>query len=264
MSLRETTLSADEKERILAICGDRALLVGGQSLAFWAAYFNVAPLGVLATAITTDIDFLGSADVARDLRAELGRPWQLRTAGADDIGAQTAKVFARVGNDGLKQVDFLSSVVGLDTARIRARAVEFEFAEGRRLQVLHPLDVLESRLINLAVLPGKRDEFGVEQARLAIQVVRAFVLSLLQSRSAPRVVFQAVQNLRRLALDRRLATVAFDYDLDVLEAIPADQILAPKFSEMMWPRLVASVRRKRASYDARVANRRKRGRRSEP
>jgi hypothetical protein len=36
--------------------------------------------------------------------------------------------------------------------------------------LLHPLDVLESRLQNLLSLPQKRDEAGIAQANLAIAV----------------------------------------------------------------------------------------------
>lgn len=252
MSLHAVALTPEEKDRILAICGRRALLVGGQSLAVWAAYYGVTAVGVLSQAVTTDVDYLGSAEVARELSEALGPPWQVRVAGWQDAGPQVAKVFARVEGDGLKQVDFLESVAGLDTDRIRRRSVEIELSGARILSLMHPLDVLESRLSNLAEIPDKRDAFGVEQARLAIRVARAFILSHLDRGTPPRVVFHAAKNIRRLALDSRYIAVAVEFGIDVLDAFPSERILAPKFTEVMWPRLVAAVERKRATYEARV------------
>ncbi|HEX2494870.1 MAG TPA: hypothetical protein VHK24_13950, partial [Steroidobacter sp.] len=49
----------------------------------------------------------------------------------------------------IKQVDFLSGIVGLDTEAIRNRASQLTLADGTTVQLLHPLDVLESRLRNL-------------------------------------------------------------------------------------------------------------------
>lgn len=75
--LSEIALTQSEVERILAICGREALLVGGQALAFWALYYDVQPVGVLASAVTTDVDFIGSEAVARSLWESLGAPWEL-------------------------------------------------------------------------------------------------------------------------------------------------------------------------------------------
>lgn len=44
-----------------------------------------------------------------------------------------------------------------------------------KLRVMHPLDVLDSRIQNLEALAQKRNATGIAQARLAMDVVRAFI-----------------------------------------------------------------------------------------
>ena len=53
--LHEVSLTGAEVERILAICGPNALLVGGQALAFWAARFDVEPIAALSGMVTTEV-----------------------------------------------------------------------------------------------------------------------------------------------------------------------------------------------------------------
>jgi hypothetical protein len=249
--LHAVALSQDEVERILAVCGTRALLVGGQSLAFWALHYGVRPVGVLSQSVTTDVDFIGTAAVAALLKARLGEPWQLCEATLDDGGAQTAKVYEVLPDNGLKQIDFSSGIVGVDTHRAHERAVEIETPGGWIFRVLHPLDVLESRLQNLATLPDKRDRFGVAQADLAVQVVRAFIERCLADGGAPRVVFQAIKRVTKLALDSRLAETAFRHGVDVLSAVPVERIEAPAFRQRRWPDVLARLERKRRRYQSR-------------
>jgi hypothetical protein len=54
--------------------------------------------------------------------------------------------------------NFLSGVVGLTT-----------------LRVIHPIDVLDSCIQNLHLLPEKRADAGIAHARLAVDVARAFI-----------------------------------------------------------------------------------------
>jgi hypothetical protein len=253
--LHEVALSPVEVERILAVCGTRALLVGGQSLAFWALYYGVRPVGVLSETVTMDVDFIGTAETATRLVELLGKPWQLHKGTLDEASAQVAKVYRVLPENGLKQIDFLSGIVGLDSAQVAARGAEVETPGGALFRVLHPLDVLESRLQNLATLPAKQNAFGVAQAKLAVQVAGAFIGHSLAEAQRPRVVFQAIKRVAQLALDSRLAQTTFEHDIDVLSAVPVEQISTPEFRERRWPRVLARLARKRGVYDARRAKR---------
>jgi hypothetical protein len=246
-ALQEAELTSDEVERILKVCGPHALLVGGQALATWAVYYGIQPAGELSRVVTMDADFIGSNETAQKLQRSLGQPWKLRKGTFD----QVAKVCATLPEQGIKQVDFLSGIVGLDTDAIRRRASQLTLEDGTTVQLLHPLDVLESRLRNLDALPSKRNAIGVAQARLAVSVVRAFIEHYMNEAGDPRTVRQAVKRVEKLALDTRLLRVAFTYDIDVLAAIPVDRIAYSRFREEQWPRMLARLNTKRAAFERR-------------
>jgi hypothetical protein len=145
--------------------------------------------------------------------------------------------------------------VGLDTEAVRRRASEVILADGVTVRLLHPLDVLESRLRNLDVLSSKRNAIGVAQARLAVTVARAFIEGYMDAGGDPRTVRQAVKRVEKLALDTRLSRVAFTHDIDVLAAIPVARIAYPRFHEQQWPKLVARLERKREKFVALQARR---------
>lgn len=249
-ALLEAELTAEEVERILRVCGPRALLVGGQALAAWAVHYSVRPVGELSRSVTMDADFIGTSDTAQALQRSLGPPWKLRTATFDDAGEQVAKVYATVPGVGIKQIDFLSGIVGLDTKDVRKRASEITLADGVTVKLLHPLDVLESRLRNLDALSSKRNAVGVAQARLAVRVVGAFIENHMDFGGDPRTVRQAVKRVEKLALDTRLSQIAFTYEIDVLGAIPVKRIAYPRFHEQQWPRVLARLERKREKFVA--------------
>jgi hypothetical protein len=254
--LQEAELTAEEIDRILHVCGPHALLVGGQALATWAVYYKIQPVGALSKSVTMDADFIGTRDVARALQRRLGHPWKVREGTLDDAGGQVAKVYATLPGEGVKQVDFLSGVVGLDTKAIRARATQLILTDDVTVHVLHPLDVLESRLRNLAALASKQNPIGVAQARLAVKIARAFVESHMRSAGDPRIVRQAVKRLEKLALDRQLYQVAFTYDIDVLAAVPVDRIAYPSFHEKHWPSILRRLDSKRQKFSDLQARRR--------
>jgi hypothetical protein len=155
-----------------------------------------------------DADFIGTSNTAQKLQRSLGSPWKLRKGTLDDFGGQIAKVYATVPEEGVKQIDFLSGIVGLETDVIRARASQLTLEDGTTIQLLHPLDVLESRLRNLDSLPSKRNAIGVAQARLAVSVVRAFIENFMDASGDPRTVRQAIKRVEKVAVDTRLSTVA--------------------------------------------------------
>jgi len=149
------------------------ILVGGQALAFWAAYYHTpAP----TIAITKDVDLLGTrADVERlarglDARAVFPQRRTLpcwwgrfsRTCPMAAISASTC--FSASTEISLPRL----SPVARFWPKIR-RAVS---------RVMHPLDVLQGRLENVHGLAAKQDEHGLAQLRLAIDMSRNFVADI--------------------------------------------------------------------------------------
>ena len=161
-------LSPDDVRKILAICSPSALLVGGQALAFWADRLSVELPVELSPIVTSDAEFIGDSALAKELGRRLG--WKTWLPTLDDATPQTGKVTHLLKDGRIKQVDFLSGVIGLATKDIARRAIELDVPEIGRVRVLHPLDVLDSRIQNLHLLPEKRTRtgesgFGVSRKR---------------------------------------------------------------------------------------------------
>jgi hypothetical protein len=246
--LPEIALTQEEIDRLLSNCNGRALLVGGQALAFWAQHYQIRPQGVLSYGITRDADFVGSAAVAREIFESL-RPlgWRFWGVSFDDATSQTAKLSRRVEGEGIKQVDFLSGIVGLSTEGILRRAVTMKLTDGARLLVLHPLDVLESRLKNIASLPSKRDHQGIAQARLATEVVGAYLEQLIRA-GETRVLLNSIERIVQIAQQKSLDPVFYNYDLDPLQAVPAERIPMAEFQSRRWPQVKELIKKQRIAY----------------
>lgn len=267
--LHEVPLTQDEIDRILRLCGTRALLIGGQALGVWAIRLGVRPPRSLGPTVSSDIDFVGTGTVASALCKALGGNWKTQQGTLDDAGSQVAKLYRKVGDDGVQQIDFLSGVVGLDATAVRNRAVELTLEDGTVLKVMHPLDVLESRLRNLAAIPSKRNLVGVVQARFAVKVAKAFVVDHIAEGRDSKILRQALKRIETVALDRELCAVAFAYDIDVLRAIPLDRVPLPRYARDQFPRMLARLATRREKHEKlltrRAALRMKRSRvRSKP
>ncbi len=80
----------------------------------------------------------------------------------------------------------------------------------------------------------------------AINVVRAFI-SQAHMDLKGREVFPFVEEVRRIALDKRLSHVCYEYNFDVLSAVPYEIFKDENFQSRRWPQiqaLVAEQRRK--------------------
>jgi hypothetical protein len=241
---REAPLSAEEVRTILAICSPRALLVGGQALAFWADHLQVVRPDELSSGVTADADFIGDSALARDLGKRLG--WKAWIPTLDDATPQTGKVTRRLPGGAIKQVDFLSGVVGLTTKDILRRAVELKVPRIGTLRVMHPVDVLDSRIQNLHLLPEKRTASGIAQARLGVEVARAFIRGEISARGE-RAGLNLLERIADIAMDIAAVRVFLLYGIEPLHAVPLDDFRATgALHRVRWPQIVSEVEEKRA------------------
>ncbi|MBX5463316.1 MAG: hypothetical protein IRZ28_19780 [Steroidobacteraceae bacterium] len=239
----EAPLTPQDVRKILSICSPQALLVGGQALVFWADYLQVERPSNLVPVVTADADFIGDAVLATTLGKRLG--WSIWIPSLDDSTPQTAKVSQRTRRGAIKQVDFLSGVVGLTTKDLVRRAIELDVPDIGRLRVIHPLDVLDSRIQNLHLLADKRTEAGIAQARLAVSVVRAFIEREISSRGE-RAGLKLLERLADMARDMAAVRVFLLYGIDPLAAVPLESFrTTPALHKVRWPQIVAEVTRRR-------------------
>ncbi|MFO1456127.1 MAG: hypothetical protein U1F18_07770 [Steroidobacteraceae bacterium] len=247
----EAALTQDELASILRICSPDALLVGGQALAFWVDRLAVPRPPELAASITTDADFIGNADIARRLGRGLG--WKTWIPSLEDATPQIAKVTHVEVDGSIKQVDFLSGIVGLTTKDVRRRAQQLDVSGVGTIAVLHPVDVLDSRIQNLHLLPSKRNPAGFAQARLAIAMVKAFIRA--ESVQDDRPGLKLLERVVSIAQDHAALLVHVLYGIDVLAAVPiADFTRSPELHRKRWPQVVANIESQRRAL-AKLASR---------
>ena len=136
--------------------------------------------------------------------------WDFGQPKLDDATPQTVKL-SRTVEGGIKQIDFLGAIAGLDTTAVQRRAVVITLASGVELRALHPLDVLESRLQNLLLIPKKRHAAGIAQAHLAVRIANAFLAGRIEEGASAREVLDAIERIYcPLSLLRRLITLNFE------------------------------------------------------
>lgn len=238
MAERQAPLSADEVRIILSICSPRGLLVGGQALAFWADHLAVPRPARLSSLVTADADFIGDSTLARELGRKLR--WRVWIPSLDDATPQTGKV-TKQSRDGVKEINFLSGVVGLTTKDVLRRAVEMQVPGIGVLRVMHPIDVLDSRIQNLDVLPEKRNETGVAQATLAVDMARAYVRLEIASHGE-RAGIKLLERLVAIAEDIAALRVFLLFAVDPLRAVPLEEFrTTTALHNRRWPQIERAI-----------------------
>lgn len=239
----EAPLTPQDVQKILKICAPQGLLVGGQALAFWADHLDVTRPAPLSDGVTADADFIGDSALAKLLGERLG--WRTWTPTMDDATPQTGKVTKRLKDGTIKQVDFLSGVIGLTTKDLARRALDVEVPGIGRLRVIHPVDVLDSRIQNLHLLAEKRTAAGIAQAKLAVDVARAFMRREIGTQGE-RVGLKLLERIVEIAGDIAAVRVYLLYGIDPLAAVPIEEFRTTSaLHKTRWPQLVAEIRKKR-------------------
>jgi hypothetical protein len=239
----ESPLTPEDVQKILSICSPRGLLVGGQALAFWADHLQVERPVSLVSGVTADADFIGDSVLAKDLARRLG--WQIWIPALDDSTPRTGKVTYRTRSGQVKQVDFLSGVIGLTTKDLIRRAIDMEMPDIGHLRVIHPIDLLDSRIQNLHLLPEKRN--GIAQAHLAVGVARAFIRQEVATRDE-RAGLKLLERVADIANDIGAVRVFLLYGIDPLKAVPLEDFrTTSSLHKIRWPQIVAEVSEKRES-----------------
>jgi hypothetical protein len=236
----EVSVPPDLLERILELAGTDMILVGGQALAFWAAYYHTTAPSI---AITKDVDLLGTrADVERLARGLGGK---VVFPHKKEMTLLVGQVMKDLPGGGYVNIDVIFGVYGdITTEAITTRAVLAESRAGS-FRVMHPLDVLQGRLENVHGLPVKQDEHGVAQLRLAVEMVRQFVSDIgsqeaaVAEKAARPVALRHLARIEALALSDAGRKVAKRYGVYVADAIDPSPVAHIKaFVSKKLPRLL--------------------------
>jgi hypothetical protein len=239
----EAVVTPEEMAAMIEVCGPEGVLVGGQALAFWADHFEVPRPVPLIEAVSADVDFIGGSALAQKLARALG--WKAWIPALDDTTFQTGKVTLKLKDGSVKQADFLSGVAGLTTRDVVRRAIEIEVPRLGRIRVMHPVDVLDSRIQNLHLLPAKRNEAGFAQGGLAVAVVAAFMREVVQEQGE-RAALKLLERVAEIASEFASVRVFLLYGVDPLAAVPISEFrTTAALHAKRWPQLVAQVEEQR-------------------
>jgi hypothetical protein len=228
-------------EKLLRAAGDKLVLVGGQALKLWMDRYGLE-LPERIAYVSRDVDFLAESAADTESVRRLARALGGRTIFPRRRAALTALIGQAVkelSEGEVLNVDVLHRVFGADDD-LRARAVEVTISEVT-FRVMHPLDLLKSRVDNLYGLTEKQNELGKAQLRAAIEVARAFQRDAAERESTPRArrpaTLRYVSFIEQLAVGDAGKKVAARNGIFVADAIEPDAISSRDFHNKKLPRL---------------------------
>ncbi|KVL12382.1 hypothetical protein [Burkholderia cepacia] len=226
-------------KKVLDGATPESVLVGGQALAFWLSHYELTAFAENGVgAITDDADFLGTREDVTSIARNVDGVAEFPDKRA--ITALVGMVKIPVA-DGFTNVDVIHRVVGISSLNVKRRASEVT-QDDIEFCVMHPLDVLTSKVTNLATLASKQNEQGVFQAKLAINVARAYIIDAANDTEEPRRVLKAINRVVKLAKRSPGRRVTKDYGISFIEAIPKEVVVFENFHKIRWERLVTEIR----------------------
>jgi hypothetical protein len=101
------------------------------------------------------------------------------------------------------------------------------------------MHVLESRLKNIAEIPEKRNEQGINQAALAVQVANRYIASRASNgdEAAALKATEKVVSLAKISAGK----LAADFGVNLINAIPFDGIKNENFQKIRRPQIFAEL-----------------------
>lgn len=236
---KESVFTLDQLQQLLAIPDQSTVLVGGQALAYWADGYGVSPPpGQLVEGISRDADFLGDRNTVSQLaKGVKGKP---SYPSRDAITALVGQVTIPLSESEFLNVDVIHRLVGIDAGEVQRRALRVHLGDVQ-FWVMHPLDVLQSRVENLARLADKQTPEGVAQADLAVRVARSYVEIASQQTNGQRLAMKAIEHIVRIAKSGSGRKVSKEFGVDFHDAIPAHVVENEHFKTVRWPQIVAEL-----------------------
>lgn len=237
--------------RLERIAGD-VVLVGGQAVNFWAElYAPVVPSFAGEAPFTSkDIDFCGNARAVRICAERLGGTSRIPTM---DDNTPNSGIVTFVDDSGVERtIDFVDAPFGLDATEVRRLAIPAEIvgptgkAEGPPFLIMHPVQVMESRVHNTMGLPGYGSAEALKQLRVSVVCAREFIRYLVTNGHG-REALKLNERIFQFALkDRRGKLVHAAHGVDPFDAVVGDDDRLPaRFRETRYPQMQRELEARR-------------------
>jgi len=207
--------------------GEPYVIIGGQAVNYWAeTYLEKEPgLSQWLPFASKDIDFQGDRDDVLRIAKALGVRAQL--PGSREMTALAGIIPFRAG-DLRTSIEVVRFFPGMPNAKILKWALTAN-RSGRRIRVLDPLSLLDSKL-RLALKVDQKERRDVEHLRIMLLCVRAFLRETLHgveaSTLAARGWLGAVERVLKLAESTRGKKAVRTLGVDWTQALPLTEIAA--------------------------------------
>lgn len=239
MTEREASFTTETLKQLLHAASENVVLVGGQALSFWVNFYSIdLSSHHIVGAISRDADFLGERkDVKHIAEGVSGKTIYPSERAMTVIAGQ---VVMRLDQNEYLNIDVIHRVVGIDANAVRKRALPAEF-DGVPFRVMHPLDVLKSRIENIATLQDKQTPEGITQAKLALQVANKFIKTIAGNVDGQKSALKAIEAIVNIAKSSAGCKCVREFGIDFFQAIPQNAIKDEQFHQIRWPRLVQEL-----------------------
>lgn len=239
MTEHETSFTTETLKQLLNAASEDVVLVGGQALSFWVNYYSIdLSSHHIVGAISRDADFLGKRSDVKHIAD--GISGKAIYPSEREVTAIAGQVIMRLDQNEYLNIDVIHRVVGIDADAVRRRALQAEF-DGVSFRVMHPLDVLKSRIENLATLQDKQTPEGITQARLALQVANKFVTAIAGNTDGQKSALKAIETIVNIAKTSAGCKCTREFGIDFFQAIPKNAIKDEQFHQMRWSHLVKEL-----------------------
>jgi hypothetical protein len=230
------------------------VVIGGQAVAFWAdVYRNDLPPALRPRPLTSkDLDFAGDKAAVRLAADRLGGQALLATM---DDATPNVGVVSFIDESGTRRaIDFLEVPFGIASAEtVIRRAQQLEVltkdgeGTGQVFLVLHPVHTLQSRVANVAALPGGDRPQGLDQLRASIACCRGFTRTVL-SNFGQRPALKLNEEAFRIARSMHGRRVLERHGIDPFEAVLVDERLPEKFRSRRYPQMREQLHAVRSNF----------------
>lgn len=255
--LREARIGEEDMRRILGAAAREpdAILVGGQSLAFW-----LLEMGLLDRdqrwSVTRDADFF----VARANRVDVVAAFAKAISGSvvlpheKALTALIGQAVRFVSESEYLNVDVISRVAGTRKEDILRLAIPVEIAGIGTIRVLDPITLLQSKVANLHKIPEKQNDMGIWQAQLSILCVREYLRrarARMPVRSDRDPMLKLIARIGDIALGSAGRGVLRKFDVHPADAIDPSVVTSKPFLEKRLPQFLPLMS---SEWRARIAH----------
>lgn len=235
----EIAFSTAKLNAVLKSLPPDAILVGGQSLIFWMSYYKIESLSQDEPAISKDTDILGDRSHVAMIAGAVGGI--AKYPPKKSMSIISGQVLLPVGEREFLNIDVIHHVGTMDTEGIKRRAVEMD-ADGHPFLVMHPIDVLISRVENFRSIMDKQNAAGLRQVTLSVKVAEHYITEAIKRDK--KIALKAIEKIAETA--RSPAGVfARRHGVEIYDAIHPDKLvkriqIKPFLSERL-PRLITEI-----------------------